>query len=347
LQLAILETFRACGLTTHAVVGHSSGEIAAAVAAGLLTPEQAIQIAYYRGKATSERKADTALGMMAVGLGIGSDGIDPYLEGTSIAVACCNSPKSITLSGIRSELEAAKKKLDEDGKFARILHVDAAYHSKHMAPAGAWYQDMLDKWVPWLAPGRQTSHMFSSTTGKAVSSGLTAKYWVKNMSSPVLFSQAMQKLIRQEDGANMLIEIGPSNALSGPISQIKKSLGSSIEYCSAWKRGSEAYHNLLSLAGKLFVAGSPINLQPLNQDIDFREPKFLCDLPNYAWNHSTKYWNETESSKDWRFRKFLHHDLIGSKILGVPWSHPTWSKVLRVNDLTWLRDHMVSKQSYY
>lgn len=340
LQLAILALFDAAGVKCHAVVGHSSGEIAAAVAAGLLTPEQAIKIAYYRGKATSEARYDTAVGMMAAGLGPAA--ITPYLDDTSVTIACINSDKSVTLSGYKPELAEVETKLKEAGHFARLLLVDAAYHSRHMAPVAGRYQYLLEKHVEWSAPVQQLREraiMFSSTTGKTVEQSPGPEYWVKNMVSPVLFGPAVRNMLTQEtDCVDYLVEIGPSNALSGPVGQMKKAVSSEIEYAPAWKRGPEAVQTLLSCAGKLFNAGCPIRLGPFNEDED-GAPVFISDLPNYAWDHSTKYWHESESSKDWRFRKFAHHDLLGSKMLGVPWSQPTWKNVIRLSDVTWLRDH--------
>ena len=343
LQLAILALFDASGVSCRAVVGHSSGEIAAAVAAGHLTPEQAIKIAYYRGKATSGVMNKAPVGMMAAGLGF--DAIRPYLDGTLIQVACVNSPEGITLSGKKSELVEIEKKLKADGHFARLLLVDAAYHSRHMAPVAAKYQDLLEQHVEWPESPDHVGKlvvMFSTTTGKKVTKAPDSAYWVKNMVSPVLFSQAVHDMISQEtDGVDYLVEIGPSNALSGPVNQIKKAASSSIEYTSAWKRGPEAVQTMLESAGKLFTIGCPIHLAPFNEDDEPNFPVFISDLPNYSWNHSTKYWHEAESSIDWRYRKFIHHDLLGSKILGTPWSRPIWKNVLRTSDVTWLRDHLL------
>lgn len=343
LQLAILAVFDASGISCSAVVGHSSGEIAAAVAAGYLTLEQAIKVAYYRGKAASGVTYEAPVGMMAAGLG--PDAIRPYLGGTSIQIACINSPQGVTLSGNKSELVEMEKKLKEDGYFARLLLVDAAYHSRHMVPVGRKYQDLLEQHVEWPeSPDHvvERAIMFSSTTGKTVAEAPGPAYWVKNMVSPVLFSQAVHNMITQEtDGVDYLVEIGPSNALSGPVSQIKKAASSSIEYTSAWKRGPEAVQTMLESAGKLFTIGCPIRLAPFNEDDEPNSPVFISDLPNYSWNHSTKYWHEAESSIDWRYRKFIHHDLLGSKILGTPWSRPIWKNVLRISEVTWLRDHLL------
>ena len=345
LQLAILSIFNEAGLSCRASVGHSSGEIAAAVAAGLLCPDQAIKIAYYRGMATSSAVFEEPMGMMAVGLGAQS--VQPYVGGSSIQIACVNSPEGVTLSGTKSELCEIEQKLKADGHFVRLLVVDAPYHSRHMQQVAGKYQQLLEKHVEWERHETNDSilacAMCSSTTGKTLSrkEAQDPAYWVENMVSPVLFSQAATDMIPK---VNYLVEIGPSNALSGPVSQIKKAAFSSVEYASAWKRGSgaTAVHNLLQAAGKLFTAGFPIKLSPFNRDdqeASGKAPVFISDLPNYVWDHSIKYWHESEASSDWRFRKFLHHDLLGSQMLGTPWAQPMWKNVLDVGDSSWLRDH--------
>ena len=342
LQLAILAVFDASGVSCHATVGHSSGEIAAAVTAGYLTPEQAIKIAYYRGKATSKVTNETPVGMMAAGLG--PEAIFPYLSGTSLEIACINCPQAVTLSGNKLALNAVEQKLKEDGHFARLLLVNAAYHSKHMASVASKYQGYLEQNIQWSnvsGCGQDRKMMVSSTTGKKVCEILGPTYWVRNMVSPVLFSQAMHSMIAETNGVDCLLEIGPSNALSGPVNQIKKAVSSSIQYISAWKRGPEAAETLLEAAGKLYNIGCPMTLSAFNEDSGRNAPVFISDLPNYSWNHSIKYWHETESSIDWRYRKFIHHDLLGSKILGTPWSRPIWKNVLKVSEVTWLRDHLL------
>ncbi|KAL2072660.1 hypothetical protein VTL71DRAFT_12003 [Oculimacula yallundae] len=341
LQLALLAVVDAAGVYSEAVAGHSSGEIAAAVAAGFLTPAQAIKIAYYRGQATSAATYEFPVGMLAVGLGV--DAIAPYLQGSSIQIACFNSPASITLSGKISELENIESNLKIDGHFARLLQVNAAYHSEHIAQVATLYRELLETHVDWPDSSKQRATMFSSTTGKVVKSSPGPEYWVRNMISPVLFHQSISAMLSQAEPVNVLIEIGPSNVLSGPINQIKTSMFQSIEYLPAWKRGDEALQTFLNLAGKLFVMGSSISLAAINRDDQVKPPVFIMDLPNYQWNHSTKYWYENEASVDWRFRKFPHHDILGGKVLGTPWNGPVWKKVLKLSDSPWLRDHKIGE----
>ncbi|KAH6685860.1 hypothetical protein F5X68DRAFT_276598 [Plectosphaerella plurivora] len=338
-QLAMLAVLADAGVKACSVAGHSSGEIAAAFAAGLLTSEQAIKIAYYRGLATSAATPDEPLGMLAVGLG--SEAAAPYLEATSVQVACFNNPASVTLSGRRLELEDVEAKLKAGGHFARMLHVTAAYHSRHMDPVAAIHKDLLDAHVDW--PNRvpdQHLPMFSSTTGKIIAHTPGVDYWVKNMGSPVLFEQSVSSML---PSADILIEIGPSNALSGPVTQTKTALSSKAEYIASWKRDTKALHTLLTLGGKLFVAGAPVHLATFNADNRNTRHSVIVDLPNYRWNHSTKYWYENDASRHWRFKKFIYHDLLGSKILGAPWTRPVFRNRIKMWELPFLRDHKIGE----
>ena len=350
LQLVLLSVLESWGIQPQAVVGHSSGEIAAACAAGLITKEEAIKIAYFRGQAASECNDDSkpAVGMLAVGLG--ADQVQEYLVDSEhrVQIACYNSPSSVTLSGDLLELEKTKSRLTSDGHFARMLQVNLAYHSSYMAGIGERYAELLAENCEAPHKGNNTTTMFSSVSGRKQDQKCDAHYWVSNAINPVRFEQADLAMVSEPDAANFLIEIGPSGALAGPISQIKTlmpSPGANIQYHAASSRGKEAVKALFEVAGRLFISGGSLDVAKANkEEPDHEEPSphVLIDLPNYIWNHSVKYWHESESSKDWRFRQFPHHDLLGSKLLGTSWHAPSWRKKLRVEDLPWLKDHRVS-----
>lgn len=245
LQLLTIAVLNDWGVHPQSVLGHSSGEIAAAAAAGRLTPEEAIKIAYYRGKAAVDLQYETEdeLGMLAVGLG--RDDVQIYLLDAPglIQIACVNSPNSVTLSGKVAHLETIGAKIKADGHFARLLQVELAYHSHFVTNIAAHYRDLLLDQCENSIPGSTNIAMFSSVTGRRLDSECDSGYWESNMVSPVLFQQAAEEMVKGEDGADLLIEIGPSGALAGPLSQIKKALGaqgSSLEYFAALKRGPNA-----------------------------------------------------------------------------------------------------------
>lgn len=347
LQLAIVEILKGWGIAPQAVIGHSSGEIAAAAAAGLVDIEEAIKTAYYRGQAAKQLPPKEPLGMLAVG--ISSELIQSYLDQSDdkIQIACYNSPSSLTMSGTATSLEMLQERLKKDGHFARMLLVDLAYHSHYMTHIGELYEEMLLK-NSNMPPKKSEVSMFSSVTGELLSVGPDAAYWKSNMVSPVRFTQAATQLLQHARGADFLIEIGPSNALSGPIAQIKKSLSGAsagAQYTSTLKRGPNSTHFMYSVAGQLYLSGGSVNLRKVNRLHESKtKPKVIVDLPNYAWNHTQKYWHETQASKDWRFKKFINHDLLGSKMNGTAWQSPIFSKILKLGDMPWLRDHQLGTQ---
>jgi acyl transferase domain-containing protein len=343
LQLCIVAVLKSWGVEPSSVIGHSSGEIVAAYTAGLLDRAGAIKAAFYRGRAAVNRKSEieTDVGMLAVGLG--PDSAQPFIENylDRAWIACFNSPNSVTVSGRKPVLESLAEDIKAEGHFARLLQVDLAYHSNLMHLIGVEYKDLLDADSDFHASTTPSSvSMFSSVTGQKKEDSADGEYWKTNMVSPVRFSEALTELVRQ-DSPDMIIEIGPSGALAGPVSQVLKALpsGANVSYAAAWARGAKAGETIFDVSGRLFMAGASINMSIVNQ-YDESTVHTITDLPNYSWNHTIKYWHENAASRDWRFKRFITHDLLGAKIPGTSWeSSVTWRKHLYLDDVPWLRDH--------
>ncbi|POS74652.1 hypothetical protein DHEL01_v206959 [Diaporthe helianthi] len=163
LQIALVDMLESWGVAPAAVVGHSSGEIAAAYAAGLLSARQAILVAYFRGVAVGTLRGEGA--MMAAGLGpeAASQLIQDNGLGDEVCVACVNAPESTTLSGSATGIELLLARLQGQGKFARMLQTGGrAYHSAMMKQVGALYERLL---APHLGDGPEVSGVASSTNG--------------------------------------------------------------------------------------------------------------------------------------------------------------------------------------
>ncbi|KAL8731365.1 MAG: hypothetical protein Q9166_003457 [cf. Caloplaca sp. 2 TL-2023] len=146
IQIAIVDLLASWSVRPVAVVGHSSGEMAAAYASGYITAAEAITAAYFRGQAVSKNKRNGA--MLAVGLG--ADQVMGYLQGIEeqVRIAAMNSPASVTLSGNGDAIEALSATLVRDGVFNRVLRTSGnAYHSHHMLAIGGDYIDMLHSGV--------------------------------------------------------------------------------------------------------------------------------------------------------------------------------------------------------
>lgn len=135
IQIGIANILRKWNVTPDAVVGHSSGEIAAAFSCGAISASEAVITAYYRGLITTRQTR--AGGMAAIGLGRGE--VFEYLV-PGLVIACENSPQSLTISG---EIDAINELLEKLRKeqpdiLARKLQVDMAYHSRMLIARSAF-----------------------------------------------------------------------------------------------------------------------------------------------------------------------------------------------------------------
>ncbi|GAB1319702.1 hypothetical protein MFIFM68171_09912 [Madurella fahalii] len=371
IQLALVDLLADWGLMPQMVVGHSSGEIAAAYASGKLPFASAMQVAYSRGVFSAQVKQKGA--MMACGISEQDaldsiSRVDPALG--KIGVACINSPSNVTLSGDVSAVDHMESVLKSEGIFARKLKVDTAYHSHHMLEVAERYLKSLIS-LKLTKPGepcKYSSTMISSVTCTPTTDvNLDAQYWVDNMVSPVRFSEALRvlcsskpeksKRIKRHRGYNavdVLLEIGPHSALAGPVKHILASediqKGGPISYHSALSRDRDACETALEAAAALWAHGAPVQLERVNEPVegrDLRPPQVLVDLPSYPWNHSKKFWAESRLSANYRFRPTPRNDFIGAPV--ADWNHaePRWRNFIRVSEQPWVKDHQVQGSIVY
>nr|A0JJU1.1 RecName: Full=Tenellin synthetase; Short=TENS; AltName: Full=Hybrid PKS-NRPS synthetase tenS; AltName: Full=Tenellin-type 2-pyridones biosynthesis cluster protein S [Beauveria bassiana]CAL69597.1 nonribosomal peptide synthase [Beauveria bassiana] len=366
-QLALVNVLLASGVHFDAVVGHSSGEIAATYASGIINLEAAMQIAYYRGlyAKLARGETDAAGGMMAAGLSM-NDAVKlcrlPEFEGR-IHVAASNAPQSVTLSGDKEAIKAAKAKLDADGVFARELKVDTAYHSHHMLPCAEPYLKALlacdiQVSAPTTTPGRKCMWS-SSVRGDAELlrhdrnlDSLKGPYWVANMVQTVLFSRAVQSTIWHGGPFDLAVEVGPHPALKGPTEQTLKAVyGSAPLYTGVLSRGandavafSTAIGNIWSHLGPAFVditGYQSIFSSTCEGHGGGSAAPFISDLPLYPWDHDEEYWRESRISRRHRTGKDESHELLGRRTPDDNEREIRWRNLLKVSELPWTQGHRV------
>lgn len=249
------------------MLGHSTGEIAAAYASGALSLPAAITIAYYSGHAAQHLAGEGA--MAAVGLGRGD--VETYLAGEDgVDVACENSPQNITLSGDKAALEGviAKIKGDHPDRVARLLRVERAFHSQHVKDIGDELENLLHQGLDSVTGGQGKApavSLFSTVTaGKVEGKGkLGAAYWRENLEAPVRFREAARLLLQSttsRDGS-ILLEVGPHSALSQPLEEIlAEEEGAKAQYVATVIRGQSVVKSLLSSVGHLYQRNASVNL---------------------------------------------------------------------------------------
>lgn len=366
LQIALLELLAAWDISPSAVVGHSSGEIAAAYCAGAISKASAYKIAYSRGAVTAKlsQTGRQRGSMMAVGLSEAH--VQPYLEqvmsevrGGQLVVGCVNSPKSITVSGDEACVDYLKTVLDTQGVFACKLAVPVAYHSSQMHEVASEYLESIHDIVPKLQDKALPS-MFSSVTGRLIHHDEASRpeYWVRNMLSQVRFSAALAELCESlqderqqpdqtEAAPVVLVEVGPRSALRRPVQETLDAKGD-ISYESVLAWNVDAVDSALELVGKLHCRGHQSNLLAVNAPNRAEsEMQLLVDLPRYPFNHSQRHWFESRIDRNFRLREFPRHELLG--VRSPDWNplEAKWRHIIRASELPWIQDHKFNGSELY
>lgn len=357
-QMALVNLLRSWNVNPTGVVGHSSGEIAAAYASGAIAFETGMLLAYHRGTAATKLHKDFPAvkgAMLAIG-GPQAD-VDAFLktQGAQNTVkACMNSPASVTISGDEWEIDELDKAAKEKSLFSRKLQTDVAYHSHHMLLVADHYRDCIGE-----ITSRDLSDVdfHSSLLGRKLTKtdSLGTEYWVKNLTSPVLFSDALSSLCSLASGPDkhldIVIEIGPHCALKGPIRDTLSTRSSTLnkpEYLPSLVRFEDSVATMLQTAARLITRGSRLDLPAINFPTqDPRQPTILTDLETYAWDHSKTHWYESRIAQGYRLRQGVRNDILGVPAAESNDLEPHWRNVIRIEDLPWLEQHKVQANIVY
>ncbi|KAI0184184.1 putative hybrid NRPS/PKS enzyme [Xylaria flabelliformis] len=358
-QVGLVELLKRAGILFDTVVGHSSGEISAAYAIGLISASDAVRIAYYRGvhSKLAGGKDGQKGAMIAVGFGF-KEAVEfcsaaPF-QGR-LKVAASNSGNSVTLSGDNDAVEEAKKTFDERGLFNRKLFVDTAYHSHHMERCAEAYTESLRACDIQIHDARPNTTWLSSVykgkhgESKKLSSMLRDTYWTDNMVQTVLFSQALETSIRENGGSfDLVIEVGPHPALRGPALQVFKDQSNDKPiYTGLLERQKNDIYAFNSALGTIWTQLGDDALNLHNYTSAFTNDGYpiesfpLDSLPTYPWDHSSVYFRESRLNKQLRSQKTPPNELLGRRTPDDTDYEPRWRNILKLREMEWLKDHRI------
>ncbi|KAH8692262.1 polyketide synthase [Talaromyces proteolyticus] len=341
LQIALVDLLRHWGVMPSSVIGHSSGEIAAAYALGALSAEDCWKVAFHRGRLVEEMGSlHPALngGMLAVGLGQAET--KAYIEKLSLSekqtlsIACVNSLESVTVSGDKVLIDQLEEVLKVEKIFARKLAVENAYHSKHMELIAVQYKQSLQDIK--IQSGHEKVSMFSSVTGSRIKpEELGADYWA---------ATGARRRSSKASAIDIVLEIGPHAALAGPIRQSLQQLNMAdkVTYASMLRRKECSHRAAITAMGMLWAAGIKVIVENVNSFSRVPQQQIpLIDLPKYPWNHEASYWHESALSKSLRFRHAPRTDLLGEPVREFTMLDPGWKNYIRLSELPWISHHSV------
>jgi len=271
LQVGLVALWESWGIKPQAVVGHSAGEVAAAYVAGILSLEDALKVIFHRGRlmqrATGKGK------MMAVKMP--RERLEQVLamDGPRLSLSALNSPNSFTISGDPEIIEERLASLSQEGIAARLLPGDYAFHSQQMESLQEELADALQD----LRPRPSELQIFSTLTGQSAGEREYDRlYWARQIREPVLFDQAVNRLI--SGGFRLFVEIGPHPALAGSIAQSLRHHEYQGLALSSLKRESRERETMLDSLSVLYAQGAEVEWEAL-----YPEPGRCLSLPQYPW----------------------------------------------------------------
>ncbi|KAG5675346.1 hypothetical protein PVAND_005256 [Polypedilum vanderplanki] len=282
IEIALTDLLNALGIKPTFIIGHSVGEIGCSYADGCFTTEEALMIAFKRGKINKE--ANIIEGAMAA-VGMHYKELEDLLP-PMIDIACHNSIQSTTISGPKDAVEEFVAKLKKDGIFANtIACAGIPFHSRYISKVGQEMSKSFEECIkqPKLRSSKWISSTYSEDQwmeNEAKFCG--AQYQAKNALNPVLFEEAATKLPKNA----IVIEVSSN----GILKSIMKSLLSNCSYVRLSTKHKPGKLSILETLGNLFQFGVDMNVAAIYPAIKFPVSRGTPMIsPKIKWNHSENH----------------------------------------------------------
>ncbi len=338
LQCALVELFKTWGVYPDCVVGHSSGEVAAACASGALSLAEATRLVYHR--ATLQQRTAGSGRMLPIGLDLsGVEGLLDELEisfrfengvAPPVEIACENAPASTVICGTEEALRPVMEELERRNLQHRLLPGNIAFHSAAMDQLEEDAHDALsflndrafDAAVPFV----------SSVTGEHTER-LDNAYWWTNIRRRVRFAAALETAVR-DFRPDVVLELAPHSALQSAIVQCLEGSASRAVCIPTLRRDSDVCLGFHEALGALFRAGVELDFAA-----QYPRPEPIAHLlPGYPRDEQTTADEMSDDEMFLQAGEYAHGPLIGHR---VPCDHLLFEARLSERDFPWLAEHRV------
>ncbi|MFY1827580.1 type I polyketide synthase [Myxococcus fulvus] len=277
LEYALAELWASWGVVPGAVVGHSLGEYAAAVVAGVLSIEDALKLVVARSRLIHEAPGEGA--MLAINATL--EVLAPTLAQVSqfVSLAAVNGPQDLVISGDRVALSELAGRLAREGLACRPLSVTHAFHSPLMDPVVAAFEASFDG-VSLAAPRLP---FVSTLEGGLASESLTRPaYWCRHLREPVRFAEALEVL--REEKHRTFLEVGPTPVLTG-LGLRSYPDAEELSWLPSLRPSSGETAQLLTTLGALYERGFEVEWGAFDAPFERRS----VTLPTYPFRRE-RYW---------------------------------------------------------
>ncbi|WP_327139044.1 type I polyketide synthase [Nocardia sp. NBC_01327] len=281
-MVSLAAVWRSFGVVPAAVVGHSQGEIAAAVVAGGLSLADGAKVVALRSRAIAALAGRGGMASIARSPEDTAQLLAPWPG--RISVAAMNGPGATVVSGDPDALIELLDRCAADGIRARRIDVDYASHSAHVEEIRTELHTVL----AGIRPGTGDIPFYSTVDSDWMDTAeLDAGYWYRNLRQTVAFAPAVQALI--ELGHNAFLEISSHPVLAASIEDSATAVGASVAALHTLRRDEGGAHRLLCALGEAWVRGVPVDWTVALEGIAARP----VALPTYPFQRR-RYWADPE-----------------------------------------------------
>lgn len=284
LEYAIARAWLARGARPSALVGHSVGEFAAAVIAGVMSLDAAARLVARRGALMQAQAPGSMLSVR-----IGAEKLAAILP-ESLSLAAENGPTACVVAGPTAEIQAFQAQLEQEGIASKLLQTSHAFHSSMMAPAVAPFEAEVRQ-VSLSAPMIPIASTLTGTWMSAADA-TDPNYWARHLRDPVRFSPAIRTVLARHPDAAML-EIGPRNTLAALARQHARSGSPLLAVGSLGDAPGAEPSQFLVAQAQMWASG--ISLDGANASPKPDRRRVL--LPTYPFERK-RFWLEAAPASD-------------------------------------------------
>ncbi|MEU0398444.1 type I polyketide synthase, partial [Streptomyces sp. NPDC006208] len=330
MTVALAEVWRSFGVTPDAVVGHSQGEVSAAVIAGAISLEDAARIVAQRSLAVRELQGRG--GMASVTL---PDEEAQELIGRwagRLGIGAVNGPGTVVVSGDTDALDELLAHCEKEGIQARKVAVDYAAHSPQIKQV----ETQAGEGFAGISPLPGAVPFYSTVTGGRLDAGeLGSGYWYRNMRQTVRFYDAIRFALA--DGHDVFVEVSPHPVQLAGIQDAIEAAEAEAVVIPTLRRGDGGRHRLLLSLAQAHVHGVAIDWNAVLPGAR------RVDLPTYAFQHE-RYWLEAGApGGDVRAAGLdsADHPFLGAAVELPDAGGHLLTGLLSLKAQPWLADHAV------
>ncbi|SFS90053.1 type I polyketide synthase [Saccharopolyspora flava] len=323
-QIALAATWRAHGVEPDAIVGHSMGEVAAAVVAGALPFADGLRVMVTRSRLLAGLDAGGAGRMAAVELSE-TEFAELAADHPDVSIAVHTSPTQCTVTGDAAQVEALVARVEARGRMARALDVGGAGHSAAVDPILDEFRARLGE----LTPAKPEIRCYSSVLDDPTRvPEFDEHYWAANLRRPVRFTQALAAAMA--DGHRTFLEISPHPLARFAVEGTAAAVGADrVTALPTLLRDADDQRSLLAAMAGLHVAGHETALRT-------RYPRGpVVDLPGPAWEHQ-RHWVRPR-----RRTTSGEHPVLGTHVEVPDADLHVWRGEVGTDAQPWLADHVV------